>query len=124
MNISFLIGNLSRDPEEIKVENNTLCKINIAVNENYTNRDGERPVQFFNVSVWGKLAENCLKYLKKGSKVGVVGKIQIRQWEDENNVKRSAIEVIANEIEFLSSGKKEEKVEMQEIKDEMDNLPF
>lgn len=124
MNISFLIGNLSREPEEIKVENNTLCKINIAVNENYTNRDGERPVQFFNVSVWGKLAENCLKYLKKGSKVGVVGKIQIRYWEDENNVKRNAIEVIANEIEFLSSGKKEEKVEMQEIKDEMDNLPF
>lgn len=122
MNISFLIGNLSRDPEEIKVENSTLCKINIAVNENYTNRDGERPVQFFNVSVWGKLAENCLKYLKKGSKVGVVGKIQIRHWEDENNVKRSAIEVIANEIEFLSSGKKEEKVEMQEIKDE--DLPF
>lgn len=122
MNITFLIGNLSREPEEIKVENSTLCKINIAVNENYTNRDGERPVQFFNVSVWGKLAENCLKYLKKGSKVGVVGKIQIRYWEDENNVKRSAIEVIANEIEFLSSGKKEEKVEMQEIKDE--NLPF
>lgn len=122
MNITFLIGNLSREPEEIKVENNTLCKINIAVNENYTNRDGERPVQFFNVSVWGKLAENCLKYLKKGSKIGVVGKIQIRYWEDENNVKRSAIEVIANEIEFLSSGKKEEKVEMQEIKDE--DLPF
>lgn len=122
MNITFLIGNLSREPEEIKVENSTLCKINIAVNENYTNRDGERPVQFFNVSVWGKLAENCLKYLKKGSKVGVVGKIQIRYWEDENNVKRSAIEVIANEIEFLSSGKKEEKVEMQEIKDE--DLPF
>ena len=109
MNISFLVGNLIKDPQKVEGVQKTLCKISLAVNENYT-KDGERPVQYFSVSVWGKLAENCLKYLKKGSKITVIGKLQNRSWEDEKGIKRYAQEIVANEIEFVSTPKEKEQV--------------
>lgn len=109
MNISILVGNLVKDPQKVEGVQKTLCKISLAVNENYT-KDGERPVQYFSVSVWGKLAENCLKYLKKGSKITVIGKLQNRSWEDENGVKRYAQEIVANEIEFVSTPKAKDEV--------------
>lgn len=123
MNISFLVGNLIKDPQKVELNGKSLCKISIAVNENFTKEDGTRPVQFFSVAVWGKVAENCLKFLKKGSKVGVVGKIQNRCWEDEKGVKKYAQEIVASEIEFLSSPKGNSVPEACEpIED--DSLPF
>lgn len=125
MNIAFLIGNLTKDPQKIDGVEKTLCKLNIAVNENYTNADGERPVQFFIVSVWGKYAENCLKYLKKGSKISVVGKMQNRSWEVDG-VKKYAVEILASEIEFLSTPQNK-NTEVQDKKLEPvqdDDLPF
>ena len=104
MNICFIIGTLTREPEQVQGTQKTLCKLNIAVNENYTTADGTRPVQFFNVSCWGVLADNCLKYLTKGSKIGVVGKMQTRSWED-NGVKKYATEIVASEISFISTKK-------------------
>ena len=125
MNLSFIIGNIVKEPQKVEINGKSLCKLNVAVNENFTKEDGTRPVQYFNVAVWNKLADICIKYLKKGSKVGIVGKIQNRQWEDENGVKHYAQEIVAIEVEFLSTPiAKEEnkKTEMQEINDE--NLPF
>ena len=102
MNYTTIIGTLVREPQEVKMDNDKhLCKLNIAVKENYT-VDGERPTQFFNVAVWGSLAVNCLRYLSKGSKVAVVGRLQTRSWEDDG-VKKYAVEIVATEIEFLSS---------------------
>jgi single-strand DNA-binding protein len=118
MNVTFLIGNLTKDPQKVEGVEKTLCKLNLAVNANYTNADGERPVEFFMVSVWNKLAENCLKYLKKGSKIAVVGRMQNRSWEVDG-VKRYAVEVVAEEVEFLSSPKTENK---QEVKQESKKL--
>lgn len=123
MNISILVGNLTKDPQKVEGVQKTLCKISLAVNENYT-KDGERPVQYFSVSVWGKLAENCLKYLKKGSKITVIGKLQNRSWEDENGVKRYAQEIVANEIEFVSTPKEKEQVPESCEPVEDDTLPF
>jgi single-strand DNA-binding protein len=122
MNISYILGNLTKEPERIEgVQNKTLARLNIAVRENYTDKDGNRPVQFFNVSVWGALAENCLKYLHKGSKVAIIGKIQNRKWEADGVVRYNT-EIVANEIEFISTPKKDEQQPLQPIKDE--NLPF
>ena len=123
MNISYILGNLTKEPERIDgVQSKTLTRLNIAVRENYTDKDGTRPVQFFNVSVWGALAENCLKYLHKGSKVAIIGKIQNRKWEADGVVRYNT-EIVANEIEFISTPqKKEETTTLQPIKDE--NLPF
>ena len=124
MNICYLIGNLTKEPE--KVEGNlskTLARLNIAVRENYTDKDGNRPVQFFNVSVWGALAENCLKYLHKGSKIAIVGKIQNRMWEADG-IKKYNTEIVASEIEFISTPQKkeDEPKDLKTIQD--DGLPF
>lgn len=125
MNLSFIIGNLAKEPQKIELDGKSLCKLNVAVNENFTKEDGTRPVQFFNVAVWGKVAENCLKYLKKGSKVGVLGKIQNRTWEDDNGNKHYAQEIVASEIEFLSSSSKQQTPEgLQEANIDDESLPF
>lgn len=123
MNISFLTGNLTKEPQKVELDGKSLCKLTIAVNENFTKEDGTRPVQYFIVTAWNKVAENCLKYLKKGSKVSIVGKIQNRSWEDKDGTKRYAIEIVATEIEFLSTPKSKEIPEACEpIED--DSLPF
>lgn len=126
MNLIYQIGRLTKDPEEVKGTEKKLCKLNLAVSENYTKADGTRPVQFFIVAVWGKMAEHCLKYLTKGSQIAVVGKPQNRSWEDENGVKRYAMEIVANEIEFLHTKKKDDNVNdtFEQIDEEADGMPF
>lgn len=124
MNITFLIGNLTKKPELVKGLDKSLCKLILAVRENYTDADGNRPTQFFNVAVWGKLAENCVKYLDKGSKIAVLGKTQNRRWEDAEGQKHYAIEVVANEIEFLNAKSIEKDTKLQAIDINEENLPF
>ncbi len=104
MNKVYLIGNLTRDPEISETGSGlTLCRFAIAVNRNYSSSDGERQTDFFNITVWRALAENCGKYLKKGSKVAVVGSLQNRSYEDKDGNKRSVTDIVASEVEFLSS---------------------
>lgn len=126
MNINFLIGNLTKQPEKIEGTQKPLCKFSIAVKENYTNKDGERPLSFFTIVAWGVLADNCVKYLKKGSKVGVVGKLQTRTWEDNDGNKRYATEIVASEIEFLSTKPDTEETPVEQNNNDYDddNLPF
>ncbi len=104
MNKVYLIGNLTRDPEVSETGSGlTLCRFSIAVNRNYSSSDGERQTDFFNITVWRALADNCGKYLKKGSKVAVVGSLQNRSYEDKDGIKRNVTDIVANEVEFLSS---------------------
>lgn len=104
MNKVYLIGNLTRDPETSETGSGvTLCRFAIAVNRNYSSSDGERQTDFFNITVWKALAENCGKYLKKGSKVAVVGSLQNRSYEDKDGIKRNVTDIVASEVEFLSS---------------------
>ena len=103
MNKVYLIGNLTRDPELSETPNGiALCRFSIAVNRNYSGSDGERQTDFFNIIVWRTQAENCGRYLKKGSKVAIVGSLQNRQYEDKDGNKRQVTDIIANEVEFLS----------------------
>lgn len=83
-----------------------MCKFSIAVSRNFTNANGEKEVDYINIVVWRALAENCSKYLKKGSKVGVSGRLEVRSYEQEGQ-KRYATEVVADEVSFLSSSNKE-----------------
>lgn len=100
MNKVFLIGNLTRDPEYHELPTGTkVCNISIAVSKDF----GEEGADFFNIKVWGKQAENCHKYLAKGRKVGVVGRLQNRSYEDKDGVNRTVTEINAQEVEFLSS---------------------
>ncbi|MBP5308605.1 MAG: single-stranded DNA-binding protein [Clostridia bacterium] len=139
MNKVYLIGNLTRDPEISETSGGVhVCRFAIAVNRTYASSDGTRETDFFNITVWRQLAENCGKYLKKGSKVAVVGQLQNRSYEDKDGVRRTVTDVIANEIEFLtpkSAGEgfegdaavvsrpaRKEKPVLEEVDD--DQLPF
>lgn len=104
MNKVILVGNLARDPElSTTTSGISVCKFTIAVQRRFTNAEGTREADFLPVIVWRALGENCHKYLKKGSKAGVVGTIQTRSYDDKDGVKRYVTEVIADEVEFLST---------------------
>ncbi|MCL2569784.1 MAG: single-stranded DNA-binding protein [Firmicutes bacterium] len=131
MNKAFLIGNLTRDPELKQIQNGaSVCNFAIAVNRKYTSADGTRQTDFFNIIAWRALGENCAKFLKKGSKVGVVGEIQTRSYEAQDGSKRYVTEINADEVEFLSpkqqdgnmGGSSAAEDGMQPVSD--DNLPF
>lgn len=109
MNKVFFIGNLARDVELGETPNGvSVAKFAIAVNRRFSNADGERVTDFFNIVVWRGQAENCAKYLKKGSKVAIVGELQTRTYEDKDGIKRYVTEVQADEVEFLSTKQEQE----------------
>jgi len=121
MNKAFLVGNLTRDPELSTIPNGTaVCKFAIAVNRAYS-KDGGKETDFFNIVAWRQLGENCGKYLKKGSKVGIVGRIEIREYE-KDGVKKYFTEIIADDVEFLSPKGATGDAEMTPVSD--DSLPF
>ena len=103
MNKVFLIGNLTRDPELTETSGGvSVCHFAIAVNRTYSSSDGDRQTDFFNVTAWRGLADNIARFMKKGSKVAVSGSIQIRNYEDNQGMKRTAVDVIAQDVEFLT----------------------
>lgn len=103
MNRVFLIGNLTRDPELAETNSGiSVCHFAIAVNRGFSSSDGERQTDFFNITAWRGTAETVAKFCKKGSKVAVVGSIQMRQYDDSQGNKRTAVDIIAQEVEFLT----------------------
>jgi single-strand DNA-binding protein len=103
MNKVILIGNLTKDPELTETPTGlSVCRFSIAVTRDYTNSDGTREADFFNITVWNKIAEICGKYLRKGTKVAVTGRLQNRSYEDKEGVKRTVTDIIASEVEFLT----------------------
>ncbi len=103
MNKVILLGNLTRDPELRHTSSDiAVATFTIAINRPFTNEKGEKEADFINIVVWRKQAENVGKFLKKGSKVAVEGKIQTRTYEDEEGNKRHITEVVADNVEFLS----------------------
>ena len=111
MNKIFLIGNLTRDPESRQTPSGvSVCNLGIAVQREYASSDGNREADFFNITVWREKGENCQKYLKKGSKVAIVGSLQNRSYEDKDGVKRTVTDIIASDVEFLSPKEQQEEV--------------
>ena len=108
MNKVFMIGNLTRDPELSETKSGvSVCKFSIAVNRNFTNADGERECDFFDVVAWRNLGEVCAQYLAKGKKVNVYGSMQTRFYETDRGEKRKIYEIIAEDVEFLSPREEE-----------------
>ncbi len=104
MNKVILVGNLSKDPELSTTNGGiSVCRFTVAVQRRFQNSEGERDADFLNVVVWRGQAENCHKFLKKGSKCGVVGRIQTSSYEGQDGNKRYVTEIIADEVEFLST---------------------
>lgn len=109
VNKVFLIGNLCAKPElKFLPSGQAVCELRLATNETWTGKDGikQEKAEFHSIVVWGKIGENCAKYLDKGRQVCVEGRLQTRDWLDkETQAKRYKTEVVANQVTFLGSGK-------------------
>ncbi len=118
MNKVVLIGNLTRDPDVRNTQSGvSVCTFTLAVQSRY-----KETADFINVVAWRGIAETCGRYLKKGSKACVCGALQSRSYEAKDGSKRTVVEVIADEVEFLSFAEKKEAEPVGEPID--DELPF
>lgn len=103
MNKVFLIGNLTKDPEIRSTQSGVaVCNFTIAVNRRFKNANGQQETDYLNIIAWRQLAELCSKYLAKGRKVAVTGSIQARTYEAKDGSKRTAWDIVADEVEFLT----------------------
>ena len=104
MNKAILIGNLVADPELRKTQSDiSVCTFRIAVQRRVSNQQGVREADFFNIVAWRQTADLCAKFLTKGRKVCVTGAIQNRTYDAQDGTKRYITEIVADEVEFLSS---------------------
>lgn len=103
MNKVILIGNITRDPELTETQSGVaVCRFGLAVGRQYSSSDGERETDFFNITAWRGTGENIARYCRKGQKICVVGTIQMRPYEDREGIKRVAVDIVAQEVEFLT----------------------
>lgn len=104
-NKAFVLGNLGKDPELRHTPSNVaVCTFSVATSEHYT-KNGQKveETDWHNIVVWEKQAEACKKFLVKGSKVFVEGKMKTRKYDDKNGVTRYTTEIIASKVDFVSS---------------------
>jgi single-strand DNA-binding protein len=105
LNKIMLIGNLGRDPElNVTSDGTAVTKFSLAVSRTYKTASGERrdETEWFNIVTWSKLAETCERYLHKGSKVYIEGRLTQRKYTDKEGAQRTSVEVIASDMEMLT----------------------
>lgn len=128
----FAIGNLTKDPEVFKTKDDrTVCKASIAVQRDFPSVDGERVADFFNVAIFGNKGDYVAKYIKKGNKIAICGRLQNRSYEDKDGNKRTVTEILVEEVQNLTPRDiyaesvtvvKKTRPELEEIEDT--DLPF
>lgn len=123
MNRFQFLGRLTREPEVrvMQNSNNKVTSFTLAVNRKFTDSNGERKVDFFNLTAFGKLAEFFEKYYRKGQQVLVEGRIQTRSYEDKDGLKKYLTDFIVEQGYFADS-RKDNNNEI--IIDDADDLPF
>lgn len=105
MNKAILIGRLTRDPDvRYTTANNALVvSFSLAVNRRFARQGEERQADFINIVAWDKTGEFCSKYFKKGQQVGIIGRMQTRNYDDKDGKKVYMTEVVAEEAYFADS---------------------
>lgn len=104
MNKCELVGRLTKEPELKLTTNQTAyCNFTIAVDRRFKDSNGQRQADFINCVAWKQTATFVQKYFHKGNRIGVVGSIQTRQYEDQQGVKHFITEVLAEDVEFVES---------------------
>ena len=133
MNRAFIIGNLCNEPElRTTTSGKNVCSFTVAVN-----RRNREETDFFRVSAWDALGENCKKFLTKGRKVAVMGSVSVRAYKSKNGDPAASLELTAQEVEFLSTPaeraenavknnvKKDEQSGLEDVSTMLDEgLPF
>lgn len=104
MNKAILVGNLTRDPEQRTTGSGiAVTTFTVAITRRYKGQDGQQQTDFINCVAWRSTAEFIAKYFSKGSKIGIVGSIQTRTYDDANGNKRYVTEVVVDDAEFVTS---------------------
>lgn len=109
INRIILTGRLTKDPDlrALPNSNTSVCSLRIAVNGRRRNAAGnwEDQPNFFDVTVWGAQGENCKRFLQKGRQIAIDGRLRHRQWTTEEGQNRSAVDIIAESVQFLGGGR-------------------
>jgi len=117
LNKIILIGNVGKDPDiRILNQDKKVAQVSLATSETYKDRNGEKQTktQWHRLILWNSLAEIAEKYVKKGSLISIVGKIEYREYDDKQGVKHWATEIIVDELKLLSRSEATEKKEKPE----------
>lgn len=120
MNQVILIGRLTRDPElrYLTGSGTPVAQFAIAVDREFTGKDGKKETDFIDIQVWGKSAENCANYICKGSLVGIQGSLRIDNYKNEAGENRRSVKVNANRVQFLDNRKNNNQSEGQFVASE------
>lgn len=111
MNKCIFIGRITKDIEVKTTQSQKeVCSFTIAVDRKFKSANGERQADFINCTAWEQRAHLLGEYFHKGSKIGIVGSLQTRKYEDKDGNKRDAVEILVDEIEFIDS-KKDDRAE-------------
>lgn len=127
LNKIILIGRLTDDPELRYTPNGVaVANFSLAVERPYTNQEGERDVDFIDIVVWRKQAENCANHLGKGRLVAVEGRLQIRSYENNEGQRRRVSEVVANNVRFLDwpSDDRSQQGQADNLEEDDIDVPF
>lgn len=130
MNKVILMGRLTKEPEVryTQATNTMVTSFTLAVNRRFVKQGEERQADFINCVAWNKTAEFVSKYFKKGQQVGIIGRIQTRNYDDEQGIKHYVTEIIAEEVYFAGDKKDATQNEVQATDDfeitNQDDLPF
>lgn len=115
MNKVMLVGRLTKDPEMKLTSNQTqYCNFTIAVDRRFKDANGQRQTDFINCVAWKQTAVFIQKYFGKGSRIGIAGSIQTRNYEDQEGQKHFITEVLAEEAEFVDSASKADATQQAE----------
>jgi single-strand DNA-binding protein len=120
LNKIMLIGNVGKDPElQITTDGTPFTRFSLAVNRSYKSASGEKveETEWFTIVFWRQLAEICERYLHKGSKVYIEGRLSQRKYTDRESVQRTSVEVIASDMEMLSPKPASNGVQAEENND-------
>lgn len=132
MNNAVLVGRLTRDPElkYVAGSGTAIANFAIAVDREFSGKDGKKEVDFIDIQVWGKSAENCANYIGKGSMVGIQGSIRIETYQNQAGENRRATKINANRVQFLDTKKDGANAEnkgnneFQKVDIDEDSIPF
>ena len=108
MNTVNLIGRLTQDPQVATRSDTTICKLRVAVNRLPGKNGEDRGANYFDIATFGGLALNCGKYLTKGRRVGIAGRLNHNEWKADDGSSRQRVEIIADNVEFLDGPKRDE----------------
>ncbi len=124
INKAIIVGNLGNDPEiRYSSGGDAIANMNIATTDSWKDKEGRKQekTEWHRVTMFGKLAEICGEYLKKGSQVYIEGKLQTRKWTDKSDIERYTTEIVADKMQMLGSNKRSEA---NKFDDSDDDVPF